>query len=565
MKKISFLILTIVCILLLFCSCNRADATEGLTYRLQDDGTYYVSAGEGTSQLSEIVIPMWHNGRLVKGISLFSGNRNLEYLYIPSSVKVIESGAFSYCESLSTIEFAGGLEEIGNFAFTGCASLTEIKLTDSLKSIGKEAFADCTSLERVDMSNSRVHILPMAFKNCTSLSDLKLSERTVEISDEAFFGCSSLTSLRIPKSVSSLGKHITYGCNSITRLELLGPEIIPSEAFYKLESLTEVYFGDSVKRIGNNFSYEYNRKLSKVRMSSNIEYIEPLAFANVSLLNFAYTDFGGGRYIGNEKNPYIYLARKTVVATDNIEIHPDCRVVCADVIYGIADPILPDGIVSVPSFIVSPKEYDLYNNYIGCIYLGTADNPYHMLVRCHGIGDLIQVHPDCEIISGSAFSSVSPSRLYIPSKVRSFGGQALGNSNISRFEVDPANKYFKSVDGMLLSKDGRTLLRVAPAASGSITLPKGVTTIGDYALSGCKNVDQVFIPSGVKTVGRNAFEGCVKLEKIHIPASLKTIGEGAFKNSGLKWVVYGGSDEKFKNIELYCGNDRIKYVELKDE
>ena len=540
MKKISLLILTIVCILLLFCSCNREDATEGLTYRLQDDGTYYVSAGEGTSQLSEIVIPMWHKGRLVSGVSTFYGNTNLTYLYIPSSVKVIESAAFM-----------------------GCSSLTEIKFPSGLEIIGKSAFEKCSSLERIETSRGDLHIQERAFKDCEALKEVKLSDGILEIGEEAFSGCTSLTSFRVPKTVKSLGKNAFLNSSNITKFELLGPQIIPDDTFGGFDSLTEIYFGDSVKYIGTNFKYAYNKKLRDVRLPSKVEYISPYAFSDIPLLN--YNDFGGGRYIGNEKNPYIFLVRKFPGSDGSLQIHPNCLAISCNALEGVEHPILPKGMTSVPFMSVLAKDYHLYNDYVGCIYLGTEDNPYYMLIKCHGYGDLIKVHPDCEVISADAFATVAPVRLYIPAKVRSFGGGVLKNSNIEKFEVDPANKYFKSVDGMLLSKDGRTLLRVAPAASGSITVPTGVTTIGDYAFGGCKKVDQVLIPSGVKTVGRSAFEGIANLEKIHIPASLETIGEGAFKNSGLKWVVYGGSDEKFKNIEFYCGNDPIKRAELKDE
>lgn len=563
MKKISLLILTIVCILLLFCSCNRADATEGLTYRLQDDGTYYVSASEGTSKLSEIVIPMWHNGRLVSGVSDFYGNGNLTYLYIPSSVKVIESTAFMGCSSLTEIEFPSGLKSIGWSAFMDCNSLTEIKFPSGLESIGESAFERCTSLERIETSRGDLHIREEAFKDCEALREVKLADGILEIGEEAFSGCKSLTSFRVPKTVKSLGKNAFLNSSNITKLELLGPQIIPDDTFGGLDSLTEIYFGDSVKYIGTNFKYAYNKKLKDVRLPSKVEYISPYAFSDIPMLN--YNDFGGGRYIGNEKNPYIFLVKKSSVSDGSLQIHPNCLAISCNALEGVAHPILPNGMTSVPFMSVLAKDHHLYNDYVGCLYLGTEDNPYYMLIKCHGYGDLIKVHPDCEVISADAFAVIAPGRLYIPAKVRSFGGGVLKNSYIEKFEVDPANKYFKSVDGMLLSKDGKTLLRVAPAASGSISVPKGVTTIGDYAFSGCKNVDQVFIPSGVKTVGRNAFEGCVKLEKIHIPASLKTIGEGAFKRSGLKWVVYGGSDEKFKNIEFYCGNDAIRLAELKDE
>ncbi len=61
-----------------------------------------------------------------------------------------------------------------------------------------------------------------------------------------------------------------------------------------------------------------------------------------------------------------------------------------------------------------------------------------------------------------------------------------------------------------------------------ITIPDSVTTIGDYAFSGCYSLTSVTIPSSVASVGVGAFKYCYNLTGVTIPISVTIIGDYAF-------------------------------------
>lgn len=72
-----------------------------------------------------------------------------------------------------------------------------------------------------------------------------------------------------------------------------------------------------------------------------------------------------------------------------------------------------------------------------------------------------------------------------------------------------------------------------------ITIPKSVTTIGDYAFYRCTSLKEITfeIPSSVSIIGEHAFEECSSLIGIVLPSSVKSIGAHAFRNcSSLKQV-----------------------------
>ena len=62
----------------------------------------------------------------------------------------------------------------------------------------------------------------------------------------------------------------------------------------------------------------------------------------------------------------------------------------------------------------------------------------------------------------------------------------------------------------------------------NLVIPNGVTSISNFAFSGCTGLTAVTIPDSVTSIGRSAFSGCASLTSITIPNSVTSIGGGAF-------------------------------------
>ena len=69
----------------------------------------------------------------------------------------------------------------------------------------------------------------------------------------------------------------------------------------------------------------------------------------------------------------------------------------------------------------------------------------------------------------------------------------------------------------------------------SIIIPNSVTTIGDYAFDWCW-LDEITLSDGLVTIGEGAFEGC-SLTKVNIPKTVKKIGDNAFSGDFLSVVI----------------------------
>lgn len=76
----------------------------------------------------------------------------------------------------------------------------------------------------------------------------------------------------------------------------------------------------------------------------------------------------------------------------------------------------------------------------------------------------------------------------------------------------------------------------------SVTLPDGVTSIGNYAFMNCAKLESITLPYGLKTINYGAFNGCAKLTSLVLPNTVTTLGTNCFKNcTSLETIVLPNS------------------------
>ncbi len=129
--------------------------------------------------------------------------------------------------------------------------------------------------------------------------------------------------------------------------------------------------------------------------------------------------------------------------------------------------------------------------------------------------------------------------IFIPSSVSCILDNVLSGRSICSICVDQDNATYKTIDGVLFSKDGQELLYYPEGRKDKqYNIPKHVISIGTCAFADNKYLTTIIIPEGVKTIGDYAFSGCHKITSLAIPNSVTEIGVSAFLF--LPNVIYSG-------------------------
>jgi len=208
---------------------------DGFCYEKYNSNTllYYTGSAEN------VVIPSSFS-KIAK--NCFTFNANIESVFIPKSVSVIEeamvpknshsvTGAFSFCESLEKVIFEEGssVTHIPNYCFYRCSKLNEVSLPAGLVYVGNHGFAKSVALKKIDFPSKVQIIGTSAFSGCslekvilpesvefvylgafyknTELSVLEIKGENVFLNDGAFMCCDSLAEKKIPQS-TTFGKNV---------------------------------------------------------------------------------------------------------------------------------------------------------------------------------------------------------------------------------------------------------------------------------------------------------------------------------------------------------------------
>lgn len=186
------------------------------------------SAFAGCTSLTEIVIP---HGVTVLETSAFEGCTSLASIVLPTTLTEIEASVFRKCTGLTSVVIPEGVTTMGYGVFRYCSALTTVSLPGSLTSVGMDLFAGCTSLSTVNIPAKLTELSRFMFSGCSSLTSVVIPDKVKTIGDSAFSGCSSLTSVTIPASVTNIGEAVFSGCSALTEIK-----VNSSNAMYSSDS-----------------------------------------------------------------------------------------------------------------------------------------------------------------------------------------------------------------------------------------------------------------------------------------------------------------------------------------
>lgn len=140
--------------------------------------------------------------------------------------------------------------------------------------------------------------------------------------------------------------------------------------------------------------------------------------------------------------------------------------------------------------------------------------------------------------------------------------ESIRSLNIKNVEVCDEAIDVKTIDGILYSKDGKSLLYCPKLHEVSVSVLDGVENICDDAFYMAYNIQEVIFPASLKRVGRNAFSGCNNLLTVDFGTGVEILDENSFSYCrSLKQVDIPAS-VKIIQDSAFCGCRDLEKVTL---
>ena len=151
-----------------------------------------------------------------------------------------------------------------------------------------------------------------------------------------------------------------------------------------------------------------------------------------------------------------------------------------------------------------------------------------------------------------------------------------GASALTAIKVDPSNGFYKDIDGVVLTKDGKTLVTypykrdgvLNPTYNGTTAqhlgmvykIPDGVETLAKGSFALVNEVTAIQL-NDVKTIEKGAFYATRNLRNIELGASVETIQDGAISGT----PDLSRFDVASNNPNYIADNEGVIYTKNKEE
>lgn len=396
-------------------------------------------------------------------------------------------------ENISRVEISDGIITVGNYFMYNIFGIKEAVLPDSIELIGGAAFAKTSLTGNIVIPDKVREIYAYAFME-TDITGISLNKGLERLCSYAFYGCSSLKgSIVFPESLYYLGNCAFYECRGLTGNIVIpsGVKYIGDGAFYNcigldgnlileegIEEIGELSFGgegktqmnfkavklpSSLKKIGP-YAFQYCTKIMSITLPEGLETICDGAFDHMSgledekmLIPSTVTTIGGDYRIDKnsgygghvfydmgkdesftafevaEGNKYFKVENGVLYSKDGTRMLAYPR--------GKKDKEfeIPEGIVQIDEMAFSRASF-LKRIVLPDSYEITETLPENILNK------------DCNSLSGAIYTYTS----------------------ISEVDVKDTNDKYASVNGIVYSKDMKSVWYIPNKYNGDINLESSV-------------------------------------------------------------------------------------------
>lgn len=442
-------------------------------------------------------------------------------------VTAISDNAFYSCAHLLSVSMPDTITRIGRYSFSSCYSLWDIRLSQNVEEIRESAFS-YSDISYISIPEGVKEIEPNTFFGCDKLEDVFLPDCIVTIGKNAFAN-SSIYSFTIPKDTTDFEISAIEGCSNLEYIgvalynesyqsvdgvlydkdltELIrcpqsykgtlsmpeGVTVIDKNGFKDCADITEIVLPKGLKAIGDN-AFDSCSELQDITLPESLDKIGSDVFDGCSSIKEFKLDPKNETFF--ELNGILYnKVTKSVVAC----------------------PVGYEGEVIIPSWVEEISD-DVF-----------SERPFITKLTI----------PDSITTLGSNFKNCySLQAVFIGKGVNSLENTDFLNCySLEKIKVSEDNETYCSIDGVLFSKDKKTLLRCPVQTGESYSIPAGVELLESNCFNSCYQLKNLIIPEGVKEIKTDAFTGYFCITDFTLPGTLKKAGLNNLCRSDIRYDI----------------------------
>ncbi len=427
---------------------------------------------------------------------------------------------------------------IGDFAFERCEALTSVTIPDSVVSIGDCAFSDCGSLTNFLVGANNLNYccengLLLSKDGHTVIAgingDVTIPDSVTSIGDGAFSGCRGLTGIKIPCSVKSIGNNAFKDCDSVCEATVPG-----SQCGIPFGNVTNLVISAGTTSIGYRAFYGCNA-LTSVSIPNSVNNMDASAFLYCNNI----TKLAIPQMLCNWRFQEWYFSSCWDKITD-IEIQEGATGIGEWAFEGCAfkSVVLPStlrvieegafGSCSSLTNIVIPANVNTIEEYA--------------FEYCTHLASFVvdEANESYKSVNGILFTKDGKTLMWYPAAKETtayelptevsdvWSGAFECCRSLQSINVADGNTKYFSKDGVLFTADGTCLVAYPAGKVGGYSIPAGVTELLEAAFAGSRGLTAIEFPQGLECIPDLAFDDCTSLTSIAVPDGVTSIGVSSF-------------------------------------